>query len=381
MNNKNRSIHPAAALMLALPLLFGALPAAQAQVSVGVGISLPGVNIGINLPTYPQLVRVPGYPVYYAPSASNNYFFYDGLYWVYEDDNWYSSDWYNGPWYLVEPAYVPVFVLRVPVRYYRRPPVYFRSWRADAPPRWGDHWGRDWEDRRRGWDRWDRRAVPAPAPLPVYQRNYTGNRYPRAPEQQRELRAANYRYQPREAVSREQFQRPVAPAPRVAPPSRDGRPDRSDRGDRGDRSDRSDRSDRGDRGDRGDRRPDRPVPPPPRDVQRPQAADGPQSRPQIQPPRPQVQQERPRIERPDGPPERPQGRPERTREQPQAQPQREARPQPERMQPPPRPQPEQRGPQGGGQGREAGPGNRGGDAQPDRGRGGPPEGRGRDKEK
>ncbi|CAM5795532.1 hypothetical protein [Rhizobacter fulvus] len=354
MRNNNRPIHPAASLLLALPLLFGALPAAQAQVSVGVGISLPGVNIGINLPSYPQLVRVPGYPVYYAPSASTNYFFYDGLYWVYADDNWYSSDWYNGPWYLVEPAYVPVFVLRVPVRYYRRPPVYFRSWRADAPPRWGDHWGRDWENRHRGWDRWDRRAVPAPAPLPVYQRKYTGDRYPRAPEQQRELRAQNYRYQPREAVSKQQFQRPVAPSSAMAPPPRDARPDRTER------------------------RPDRPVPPPPRDAQRPQPSEGSHARAQVQPPHPQVQPPRPQVERPNGPPERPQGRPERTREQPaQAQP----RPQAERVQPPPQRPPEQRGPQGGGSGREAQPGRRGGEAQQDHGRGGPPEGRGRDKDK
>jgi hypothetical protein len=381
MKNNNRPIHPAASLLLALPLLFGQVPSAQAQVSVGVGISLPGVNIGINLPAYPQLVRVPGYPVYYAPSASTNYFFYDGLYWVYADDNWYSSDWYNGPWYLVEPAYVPVFVLRVPVRYYRRPPIYFRSWRADAPPRWGDHWGRDWESRHRGWDRWDRRAVPAPAPLPVYQRNYTGDRYPRAPEQQRELRAANYRYQPRETVSKQQFQRPVAPSAATAPPPRDARPDR------------------------GDRRPDRPVPPPPRETQRPQPADGAQARPQVQPPRPQVQPDRPQVERPNGPaPDRAPGRPERPREQPaQAQPRPQpqpervqpTRPQPERAQAPePRAQPERarpqppqqrapepRGPQGGEPGRDANPGNRGGGEGQDRGRGGPPEGRGRDKDK
>ena len=41
------------------------------------------VNIGVNLPVYPQLVRVPGYPVYYAPQVNSNYFFYDGMYWVY----------------------------------------------------------------------------------------------------------------------------------------------------------------------------------------------------------------------------------------------------------------------------------------------------------
>jgi hypothetical protein len=56
------------------------------------------VSIGINVPIYPRLVVVPGYPVYYAPQLDSNYFFYDGLYWVFQDDNWYQSSWYNGPW-------------------------------------------------------------------------------------------------------------------------------------------------------------------------------------------------------------------------------------------------------------------------------------------
>ena len=81
---------------------------------------------------------------------------------------------------LVGPEAVPLYVLRVPVRYYRRPPVYFNAWYGDAPPRWGEHWGRGWEDHHRGWDRWNRAAVPAPAPLPVYQRQYTGQPIPAA---------------------------------------------------------------------------------------------------------------------------------------------------------------------------------------------------------
>ena len=51
------------------------------------------VSIGINIPTYPRLVAVPGYPVYYAPGVDSNYFFYDGLYWDFEGDQWYSSPW------------------------------------------------------------------------------------------------------------------------------------------------------------------------------------------------------------------------------------------------------------------------------------------------
>jgi hypothetical protein len=175
--------------IIALALLCSVTSAA-AQVSVGIG--LPSVSIGFNVPTYPTLVAVPGYPVYYAPQLNSNYFFYDGMYWVYERDNWYASSWYNGPWSVVGPEAVPAFVLRIPVRYYRQPPIYFRGWRADAPPRWGEHWGGAWEQRRRGWDNWNRRAVPPRAALPVYQRGYAGNRYPRA-DQQRVIHEQNYR--------------------------------------------------------------------------------------------------------------------------------------------------------------------------------------------
>ena len=214
-------------------LLWSAVPAV-AQVSIGIG--LPGVSIGINLPLFPELVRVPGYPVYYAPRLDSNFFFYDGMYWVYERDNWYASTWYNGPWALVSPESVPLYVLRIPVRYYRDPPMYFRGWRADAPPRWGQHWGNAWEQQRSGWDRWNRRSAPAPAPLPVYQRQYSGDRYPQA-EQQQAVRNENYRYRPREAVVRQHDQAQAeqrAPTPAMrgqqeAPQQRTPRPQEGQR--------------------------------------------------------------------------------------------------------------------------------------------------------
>ena len=194
-------------LFIVLSMLLVPLTPARADVSVGVGISVPGVSIGINLPAYPRLVRVPGYPVYYDPRVNVNLFFYDGLYCVFHGDNWYASSWYNGPWDVVDPYDVPLYVLRIPVRYYRQPPPYFHGWRADAPPRWGDHWGRDWEQRRSGWDKWDRRSAPRPAPLPSYQRNYSGDRYPREPERQQTIRTERYRYQPREPVTQQHYQR------------------------------------------------------------------------------------------------------------------------------------------------------------------------------
>ena len=224
-------------VVIALSMLLGAAAPAGAQFSLSLG--LPGVSIGINVPVFPELVPVPGYPVYYAPQLQANFFFYVGMYWVYENDNWYASTWYNGPWGYVAPEVVPVFILRVPVRYFRSPPAYFRGWRGDAPPRWGEHWGHDWEQRHGDWDRWDRRSAPAPAPLPTYQRQYSGDRYPDA-GRQRELRDSNYRYQPHEAVVRQQYSRPApAPAPRTdrpqpsAPspaPERGNAPERADRG-------------------------------------------------------------------------------------------------------------------------------------------------------
>ncbi|MEO8124680.1 MAG: hypothetical protein ABI633_11585 [Burkholderiales bacterium] len=200
-------------LLIALPLLFAGIAPAQSQVSVGISVSMPGIDIGINLPTYPQLVPVPGYPVYYDPRGSANYFFYDGLYWAYRNDNWYASSWYNGPWRGVVRESVPFYVLRVPVRYYRQPPPYFRGWRADAPPRWGEHWGPEWESKHRDWDHWDHQRTPKRAPLPAYQHNYPGKHYPHEVEKQRDLEARNYHYQPHEPEAQQHAPKSSAERP------------------------------------------------------------------------------------------------------------------------------------------------------------------------
>src|SRR5476649_2661397 len=180
------------------------------------------VDIGINFSLFPELVRVPNYHVYYAPRQNANYFFYDGMYWVYQNDDWYSSEWYNGPWWRTAPEYVPDYVLRVPVRYYRRPPAYFRGWGRDAAPRWGEHWGRDWDQHRSGWDKWDRRSAPAPAPLPTYQRQYSGNKYPKA-EEQHALHDQKYHYEPKDTLVREHVRPQMQGA--TAPSARDRQPE------------------------------------------------------------------------------------------------------------------------------------------------------------
>lgn len=201
-------------IVLGILIAFAA-PASQAQLSIR--LATPNLSIGINLPAYPHLVLIPGYPVYYAPYLQINYFFYDGLYWVFQDGNWYASSWYDGPWAYVNPLDVPVFILRIPVRYYRHPPAFFRGWLADAPPHWATHWGRGWEQRRSGWNHWDRRAAPPPAPLPEYQRRYPRDRYPRQLERQRQLEQRYYRPRPPAPALPPQYPRGQ---PQGAPPQR-----------------------------------------------------------------------------------------------------------------------------------------------------------------
>lgn len=228
-------------LALGLLLATAGATVANAQGSIDFSTRSGGTSISIHLSSYPRLVTVPGYPVYYAPQARANYFFYDGIYWVYESDNWYASDWYNGPWDRVDPYDVPAFLLRIPVRYYRAPPAYFKGWRADASPRWDEHYGRDWNSRRAGWDKWDRRSAATPAPLPTYQRRYKGERYPQQTQQRDSIRSGQYRYAPRDPDTRQYLQKREPPGQ----PRDDNRRNDDRRNDQGNDRGNKDRDDRG----------------------------------------------------------------------------------------------------------------------------------------
>jgi hypothetical protein len=115
---------------------------AQAQVHVDIGINLPGP---------PQWTVVPGLPVYYAPTAPANVFFYNQQHYAFVNGAWYVGPRYNGPWIAVAPQFVPAPLLRVPVRYYHVPPPHWSAWRRESPPRWDHEWGRDWNEHREGW--------------------------------------------------------------------------------------------------------------------------------------------------------------------------------------------------------------------------------------
>ena len=164
-------------------------------------------DIDVDLPQYPEMVPVPDSPVYYAPEVDSNYFFYDGLYWDYYNDGWYSSPWYNGPWSFVDPIYVPTYVLWVPIRFYRRPPHYWRGWNAHRPPRWSERWGRDWQVRHNQVFGGRDRPRYGRAPLPDYQRSYNRANYPRVPQTQSQLHSERYAYRPQEHTVQQQYQR------------------------------------------------------------------------------------------------------------------------------------------------------------------------------
>ena len=161
-------------------------------------------DIDVDLPQYPEMLPVPDSPVYYAPSVDSNYFYYDGQYWDYFNDRWYASPWYNGPWAYVDPVYVPTYVLWVPIRYYHKHPAHWHGWNVNGPPKWGQHWGNDWQARHNEYYRGSPRNS-ARAPLPEYQRTYTRANYPRAVPQQSMLHSQHYTYRPQERIVQQHY--------------------------------------------------------------------------------------------------------------------------------------------------------------------------------
>ena len=93
----------------------------------------------------PQFAVVPGTPVYYAPTLPQNYFFYGGQYYLFQEETWYSARGTTGGWIVIALEAVPQPILRVPVEYYKRPPGH---WKRGGPPPWAPAWGY----RRKGGD-------------------------------------------------------------------------------------------------------------------------------------------------------------------------------------------------------------------------------------
>jgi hypothetical protein len=114
--------------------LDGRLPA-LAQVSVGRRHRASrSETSGSTCPLYSAIRPGAGLPgLLRHRSCIRTIFFYDGMYWVYSDDNWYASSWYKRALAAGRPEVVPVFLLRVPVRYYPCPADSIsHAWRREA---------------------------------------------------------------------------------------------------------------------------------------------------------------------------------------------------------------------------------------------------------
>jgi hypothetical protein len=118
-------------LMLAAvaAMLVPAASVKAADVKINIGLGVPPIV----LTAPPQLVVVPGTPVYYAPDVSANLFFYKRRYYTVANGVWAMAPAYNGPWAVIETGQVPTPVVAVPVQYYKIPPGQLKK---HGPPPW-----------------------------------------------------------------------------------------------------------------------------------------------------------------------------------------------------------------------------------------------------
>jgi hypothetical protein len=116
-------------LAAAAAMLFSGASATASDLKIN--IDLGGPPIVLTAP--PQLVVVPGTPVYYAPDVSANLFFYKGRYYTLASGVWSMAPAYSGPWAVIQIGQVPPPVLAVPVEYYKIPPGQLKK---KGPPPW-----------------------------------------------------------------------------------------------------------------------------------------------------------------------------------------------------------------------------------------------------
>jgi hypothetical protein len=113
----------------AVAMLFSGASATASDVKINIGLGVPPLV----LTAPPQLVVVPGTPVYYAPDVSANLFFYKGRYYTVANGVWAMAPAYTGPWAVIQIGQVPAPVVAVPAEYYKIPPGQLKK---HGPPPW-----------------------------------------------------------------------------------------------------------------------------------------------------------------------------------------------------------------------------------------------------
>jgi hypothetical protein len=125
----SRTLRRVLMLAAAAALLFSGASATASDVKIHIGLGIPPMV----LTAPPQLVVVPGTPVYYAPDVSANLFFYKGRYYTVANGVWAMAPAYTGPWAVIQIGQVPTPVVAVPVEYYKIPPGQLKK---HGPPPW-----------------------------------------------------------------------------------------------------------------------------------------------------------------------------------------------------------------------------------------------------
>lgn len=87
----------------------------------------PSIDIHIPLPLPPppprifikppEIIVIPGSPVFVAPHPDVDIFFYDDYWWSPRGDRWYRSRDYNGHWKEMDGRHLPDFVRHAPRNY------------------------------------------------------------------------------------------------------------------------------------------------------------------------------------------------------------------------------------------------------------------------
>jgi hypothetical protein len=116
-------------LAAAVAILLSGASARASDVKINIGLGVTPLV----LTAPPQLVVVPGTPVYYAPDISANLFFYKGRYYSVANGVWSRAPAYSGPWAVIQIGQVPAPIVAVPVEYYKIPPGQLKK---HGPPPW-----------------------------------------------------------------------------------------------------------------------------------------------------------------------------------------------------------------------------------------------------
>lgn len=103
----------------------------------------------------PEMIIIPGSPVFVAPHPDVDIFFYGDYWWSPRGDHWYRSRDYNGPWREMDRRYIPPPVFAFP-RDYRS--VYAHEHHIPYG-QWKKQWkhGDKMEYKERKEDRWEGR--------------------------------------------------------------------------------------------------------------------------------------------------------------------------------------------------------------------------------